>query len=79
MIETIATVAVVLLVFLAGYWLRGQQELVQWRSDSVFRKKGHTPSYKASEDSDNESPRVLKEATMARPRTGNRFDKVIND
>jgi len=79
MIETIVIVAVALLIFLAGYWLRGHQELVEWRNDSVFHKKGHTPSYKASVDSDNESHRIPKETTKARPRTGNRFDKVIND
>lgn len=70
-----AEIAIVLIVFLAGYWFRGQQELVQWRYDSTSHKlykKARRPDTKKVETKPEPEPEVPK----AKPMTGTRFSDI---
>ena len=74
MIETIEIVIAVLAVFLAGYWFRGQQELLQWSKDSVVHRVR-----KESKGKENkvEAVEVPKKRNPTKPMTASRFDNII--
>jgi len=74
MIEAIEIVIAVLAVFLAGYWFRGQQELLQWSTDSVVNRIRKESKGKESKVKPVEVPR---KRNHTKPMTASRFDNII--